>query len=704
VSKFHLVLLIHAHQPLGNFDDLCERAYRQSYRPFVELLLRHPAIRVGLHYSGLLLEWIETRHPDYFDLLRDLEARGQVELVGGGFYEPILIAVPPEDRIEQLSRLAGYLERHFGRRPSGAWLAERVWEPGLPQTFAQAGVDYTLVDDTHFIGSGFEPDQLYGYYLVEELAATVKVIPGLKALRYLIPYRGAEETIQFLRAAAEQHSNGMAAGGDDLEKFGVWPGTYEHCYEKGWLERFFSALEAADNWLEMTLPGGYLAAKPPLGRAALSTAAYAEMMEWALPAPARQRLESLEKEFAARAEVRAFLRGGSWRNFLIQYSEANLLHKKMLYLARRAESLPARRGRLGKLGKQARTHLLRAQCNDAYWHGIFGGLYAPHLRTAIWQELVRAEKRMDLAEHGRRAFAEFEQVDLDCDGQEELYLRSSRYTALVKPSDGATVAALEFPLRDAALINSLMRRTEACHQRLRNLPEQDGVVASIHELARAKEPGLEKLLHYDRWPRHAFRLLLFDPAKRWQDYAAVTLEEDARFAGGSFDIESASPGMIRFAIEGPGAGGAKIACRKALAFRPVADANGFEVECALELRVSDGGMVELAAGLELVLNFLAPAQPDRYFQFSRKRYPLCWGGVVPGRSLRVTDKWQKVIARIEAPGAREIWIAPIETVSESESGFERIYQGSGIVAVWPVKLGPSRPWTARLVLRVSALE
>jgi 4-alpha-glucanotransferase len=138
--KFQLVLLIHAHQPVGNFDDVMERAYAQSYAPFVEVLARHPGIRVGLHFTGSLLEWIERAHPEYFAELRALVKRGQVEMVGGGFYEPILVAIPPQDRHEQITRLADYIENHFGKRPRGAWIAERVWEPQLPSSLAPFGV------------------------------------------------------------------------------------------------------------------------------------------------------------------------------------------------------------------------------------------------------------------------------------------------------------------------------------------------------------------------------------------------------------------------------------------------------------------------------------------------------------------------------------------------------------------------------------
>ena len=126
MPKFRFLLLIHSHQPVGNFESVFESAYQKSYLPFVQAVVRHPGIRLALHYSGPLLEWMEARHPEFFDLLRSLIEKGQVELLGGGFYEPILIAIPPEDRAEQILRLANFIEEKFGARPQGAWLAERV--------------------------------------------------------------------------------------------------------------------------------------------------------------------------------------------------------------------------------------------------------------------------------------------------------------------------------------------------------------------------------------------------------------------------------------------------------------------------------------------------------------------------------------------------------------------------------------------------
>ena len=311
MPKIHLVLIIHAHQPVGNFDHVFEQLYRQSYLPFLEQVERHPAIRLGLHYTGPLLEWLDARHPDFIERWLALVHRHQVEIIGGAFYEPILISIPRADQAEQIRRMRAYLSQRFGRAPTGAWLAERVWEPHLPAVFEAAQVDYTLLDDIHFLCAGLEAEQLFGYYVAEEGGATVKVIPGLQAMRYLVPFQAETNPLLTCATAAERHPDGMVATGDDCEKFGGWPGTYEHCYTNGWLDKFFTVVEKNSDWLATTPPGEYLATHAPLGRADLPAASYTEMMEWVLPTAARQQFHAVETEFTARPDVKRFLLGAA---------------------------------------------------------------------------------------------------------------------------------------------------------------------------------------------------------------------------------------------------------------------------------------------------------------------------------------------------------------------------------------------------------
>ncbi|MGB0036328.1 MAG: alpha-amylase/4-alpha-glucanotransferase domain-containing protein [Candidatus Acidiferrales bacterium] len=702
MPKFQLVLLIHAHQPVGNFEDVFERAYAQAYLPFIEVLERHPSIRVGLHYTGSLLEWCERAHPEYFGRLRTLVKREQVEIVGGGFFEPILIAIPPEDRLEQISRLADYIEKHFRTRPRGAWLAERVWEPQLPSTLGPAGVEYTLVDDNHFLGAGFDLDQLLGHFIAEDQGKIVKLLPGLQSLRYLIPYRSVTEVTEFLRRAASVKPGGYATMGDDLEKFGVWPETHNHCYRDGWLENFFKELEQNADWLELATPGDAAASHAPLGRADLPAASYAEMMEWALPTPARGRYHTFAKEMASRPGVLPFLRGGIWRNFFTKYCEANLLHKKMLHVSEKVRQLAGRR-RTDKAFPESREKatmlVLRSQCNDAYWHGVFGGLYSPHLRTTPWRCLVEAETIADSLQHRSKSYTESTRFDFDADGNEEIYFTSDRYAALVKPDDGGTICLLDFRPANATLINSLERRPEAYHVALKNISSQDAQnVRSIHDQSRVKEQGLERWLHYDRWPRHAFRLLVFDRGKSYPDCSTARLEEDAALAGGRYHVGDVSPVAATLASEGNAGWSAQK--KFSFASTPV----GFEVVCDVKLRRAATGTASVLVAIETIVNFLAPAAADRYFVFGGQRYPLRWGAAVPASDLRVVDEWQGVGVTIAAPHARDFWVTPIETVSESEEGFERIYQGSQILAIWPVELQPDAEWKGQLALRVAQLR
>src|SRR5262249_37924764 len=266
MPRVHLSLLIHAHQPLGNFETVQEDVYKLAYLPFIESLGKHPAIRIAFHYSGILLGWLEKRHPEYLEQLRALIERGQAEMLGGGYHEPVLSAIPDRDRLAQIERLSDWLEKRFGRRPRGAWLTERVWDPSLPHTLAQSGIEYTLTDDYHFLSTGLERDQLHGYYLTEWQGFAIKVIPGLKDLRYLLPFRMENEAIAYFAHVALGRGETLAAMGDDLEKFGAWPETHKHVYTDGWLRRFFEAVEQSSEWLSMTLPGDYIEAHEPLGR------------------------------------------------------------------------------------------------------------------------------------------------------------------------------------------------------------------------------------------------------------------------------------------------------------------------------------------------------------------------------------------------------------------------------------------------------
>ncbi len=229
-GSIHLGLLLHNHQPVGNFPWVFQQVYEESYLPLIEAMERHPRVRLSLHYTGSLLDWFEEAQPAFLQRIRALVERKQVEMVGGGYYEPILPAIPDTDKVGQIRRLSTRVRRDFGIKPDGMWTAERVWEPSLPGIVREAGIEWTVLDDVHFKNVGLEDKDLYGYYATEDMSSVLKVYATSKLLRYTVPWRPPQETINNLRELITPEGNRIAVMGDDGEKFGSWPGTQEYCW------------------------------------------------------------------------------------------------------------------------------------------------------------------------------------------------------------------------------------------------------------------------------------------------------------------------------------------------------------------------------------------------------------------------------------------------------------------------------------------
>jgi len=320
-----LVLVFHNHQPIGNFEGVFEAAFQESYAPFLDVLREYPDIKVSIHTSRSLLEWVVDAHPEYIDALRELSQSGQIEILGGPFYEPILACVPRRDRVGQIRLYSDYLETLFGKPVRGMWVPERVWEQSFASDIAEAGIEFTVLDDSHFRNAGLSPEKLFGHFITEDEGQVLSIFPIAERLRYTIPWEDPEASIECLRGLAEKVPNAIAVCGDDGEKFGVWPGTHDLVFERGWLLRFFDALRDNRDWLKTTTLGECLDNVSPVGRCFLPDSSYREMTEWVLPPERQLTLAALKERHEADAdwsEIKQFIRGGFWRNFRVKYPEA----------------------------------------------------------------------------------------------------------------------------------------------------------------------------------------------------------------------------------------------------------------------------------------------------------------------------------------------------------------------------------------------
>ncbi len=735
--RISLALVLHNHQPVGNFGWVIGDAHERAYRPMLDALQRHPRVRVALHYSGPLLDWMRAERPETVDLLRALSARGQVEMLGGGYYEPVLAAIPERDRRGQLERMAGEIERITGRRPHGAWLAERVWEPDLPTALVTAGYDWTVLDDNHFRAASVPEDRLWGPYTTDDQGHLLTVFGTEKGLRYGIPFGTVGDVIAHLRTHATEGGERLGTMGDDGEKFGAWPTTWEHCWGPGnWVERFFVALEENAGWLATTTPSDWLADHPPIGRVYLPTASYAEMGEWVLPLDeSRVFADLLHRAEAAGAPEQRFLRGGFWRNFAVRYREVNDLHKQMLRASAKVAGMPE-----GPSKAAALDHLFQGQSNDCYWHGLFGGIYISHMRLATYEHLIAAEDAADRAARAGGARADSVAAgdggpgpgvdgvrleDVDLDGLPEVVLAGEGQVIVVKPSEGAGIGCWDIrPVRHA-LAAVLRRRPEAAHAtlvahegRLAGGDEQagagpdgagaagvvsDAAVSSIHEIVRAKEPGLAGRLHYDAYERRSGLVHLFAPGTTPDDFAHAQAIELGDFVAGAFTVdETGTDGRecwVRLARDGAArAPGGKLPVRVETVVRTGGDRRTPTLAIEVSVENRGGAPLEATLGVEWATTMLGGgANPAAYYLLDGERIPHdstatrdAVGGLRSGNDYVGLDVATRVVPPAEA------WISPIESISNSEAGFERVYQGSALVLAWPLALAPGAAVTVRV--------
>ncbi len=662
MDKLNLLLAIHCHQPVGNFGIVFSKAYETAYLPFIEVLEQHPNIKIGLHYSGSLLDWLKVTHPEFLKRIKNLVKRRQVEILAGGYYEPILSLIPQSDAQAQIEMLKKGIRDLFAFQAEGCWLSERIWEPKLPFILNRAGIKWTIVDDSHFKSARLTPENLSGYYISEEEAKPLAVFPASENLRYFMPFKLPHQTLDYLKNLYETQKVKCICFADDGEKFGLWPGTNKWVYEQKWLENFFTALEENASWLAVKGFSQYLNEYPPTDRIYFNCASYREMMEWS---------------------------GGYFRNFLLKYEEANWMHKRMLYVSEQIHraiennkriSIPRQRLR------EAERHLFMAQSNDAYWHGVFGGLYLNHLRSSVYSNLIEAEKIIK-----KKGRYELDTLDLDCDGQDEIILSSERLSCLFSPGRGGALLELDYRPKSINLINTLMRRREAYHQKLKqkeiDAGESPSQPQSIHHLGKIKQAGLDNFLFYDLFPRRCCLDHFLNKQTSLEQFFRCEYEELGDFVQGQYalKLKNKSKNKVRLELSRPGI---VSAC-------PVRITKGISLsddDVLLNYTIKNESPVYLSNlfGIEFNLSVY-----DRHLSSAP--------GEVKTDNLKVNDIWNEISLEFAIDTAAGIFHFPVETVSDSETGIEKTYQELCLLFNWQLDIAPGHAWSTALGLRIKEL-
>ncbi len=701
--QIRLCLVLHNHQPVGNFDGVFEEAYQDSYLPFLEVFEPFTDLKISLHTSGPLMQWLQTNHPEYLARLGQLVEAGRIEIVGGAFYEAILPMIPRRDRVGQIQTFTNWLQERLCPAVRGMWMPERVWESCLTSDVAAANIEYTVLDDYHFRRAGLKNDQLTGYFVAEDEGRIVNVFPGSETLRYLIPFAEPQETINHCRMLAEDCPDSVVVFGDDGEKFGTWPNTKQHVYENGWLEKFFQALTDNKDWLSTTTLADAVDNTPPRGKIYLPDASYREMTEWALPVNRQVEFDELvhQLEHDPRwKQIQSFLGGGFWRNFKVKYPETNEMYSRMMYvsgLLQQAEDQDCSASVIAT----ARDHLYQGQCNCSYWHGAFGGIYLPHLRNAVYYHLILAENLLEKALGRPAAWVEAAGEDFNFDGRREIRLANDQLSTWIAPTVGGQIYELDVRQIGHNLGSTIQRRKELYHAKvMQGENEHADDAASIHDRIVFKQADLDQRLQYD--PR--MRNMLVDHF--WDDDVDVeSLKDNSAMERGDFaDGEYVAtirrnPDRIQVLMVREGnAWGIPLTIKKGVTL----NAGSHELEIAYLIE----GIPEerqFHFGIDFDFAGLPDGQDDRFFSDSDGQMLGQLGTTLnleKAQQLKLTDRWLGLEVGLEFDQPGGIYTYPVQTVSQSESGFELVHQSVCVHPHWTVTGDEQGRWACRMKLNI----
>jgi alpha-amylase len=447
--KTRLILGSHSHTPYGTLAASAESLYQNRYKPFIAALYRYPEIPATLHYSGSLLAWLEQSHPEFLMILSEMAERKQVELLGGGFYEPMFPLLPLVDRIGQIELLTTLLRKKFGKRPRGCWLPGMIWEQSLVGALQTAGMDYVFLSVEQFRAAGLSGAAAERPCHTEDQGKLLTVFPVATALGKAMAEDGP-------RSAWRKRADGQdEAVGRCLVVFPDWfeSRPADGAAAETALARWFEDLAGIED-VELTTPSRFLKTGRVGQTAYFSSSADEKVMYWAMGNQRRQAFERL-RDAAVRMPAGAdgLFSGAFPRQFLTRYPEANGLYAKMVYSHALINQLRGDKYRK----KAAREELWKAQGCDGFWHVGGDGLYVGDLRKAAYSAMIDAEKITREKGAFQPALVSF---DFDLDGEREYLFRGGELNVYVKAQGGA-VFELDYLPKAWNYLDTLARRPES---------------------------------------------------------------------------------------------------------------------------------------------------------------------------------------------------------------------------------------------------
>ncbi|MBN2618742.1 MAG: DUF1926 domain-containing protein [Spirochaetales bacterium] len=668
MKKVKLIFGTYNSQPPEEDNHVVERFYQDAYKTFLTAMYNSSSIKLTLHYSGALFEWIEIKHPEFISVLQEMVNSKQVELLSGGFYDPALTLLPVTDRVGQMEKLTTYIRKNFGKKPRGSFISECVWDASLVSSLKTCGFDYIFLNDYQFLSSGVLPENLAKPVNTEDQGKIVTVLPISTKLTSMFLKNDPKELIDYLRD--QQHIDGafsLIVRGEDLCNKSLSAPEI-----KAWIEKFNTLLEENSSWIETITPSRFLKQNqddidlvyfPQLSVNGMSTKP--------LPLLCQTELSRLNRHLDALGDVSHWINSGFFKQFLSRYIDSALIYSKMIYINLLSNQIKGDRSRK----KTAKEELWRSQAHYVYWHGNHLGIYDKRLREKTYRFLIESEKTTREKGIFNSGVSHY---DIDLDGKKETLYQGDVYNAYVS-CKGGIIFELDFIKNSRNLLATVMRIEESYHR------------------------DLEFKTAFDTYPRKMFHDHFFAPDITPEQFNSHEYKECGNFIMYNYEYDSLNRENNSVALVAKGTvdnltTAINLSIHKKYKFNKKGLVISYIIENLDDLPIETIFSPEINLSLGDINGKTPPTYSSDKDHYSMSSITKCSG--LSNLVIDDVSNSQKINFSFSME-TNSFWTIPQYSHSLDNGEIKKFYQFTTLLPLWKIRLLPKKQWTLAVNLSLT---
>lgn len=393
-----------------NQNERFESDYQTVYKPLIKFLYNNPSLKFSFSFNGPQLQFLRKKHPEFITLLEELVVTKQVEVLGGGFYDPLFPLLFPMDRSGQIDMLSLEIRNAIGKRPRGLSICGSSWDSSLVTSFYTCGLEYVLLDESLIPVDKFN----YVPFFMSDKGKSIDIIPFCNSLKPNF----TESVSEYIKKIKEKVLSTKKNCKIQIEAFPCICIKFNHeelkkLLDSSWINELVSYCIQKE--YEFTTP--FLYKKNTFDRIPIfiSSGISKEISQWAL------------KPYCAKKTEQNY--NLTIYDFLQLYSQSRALYNRMLYV-----SLLLNQCHGDKVRKRnAREKLWQAQNGHSFICTSKGAFVNSFYRQKSYKSLIEAEKILRECGNFTESLTSY---DYDGDGIKEYVCRMEKYFATISLKSG----------------------------------------------------------------------------------------------------------------------------------------------------------------------------------------------------------------------------------------------------------------------------